>query len=177
MLDAGSCACSLAVHLLIVGDCWFMMPACHACTWGPLLGGARCGFGRACATRMQVGLEQPLPGGRGFRRVAGSPRWGPVRAHPGYPWHMPPHLFTHLFTPFALLLVLVRIPDPLVCACVPAFSQLTLSSPPALPCPTTGVPLKRMVAGVAMGLILEPDGRFVVLTDILGSGEWGSASP
>ncbi|KAL4853937.1 Polyribonucleotide nucleotidyltransferase [Chlorella vulgaris] len=32
-----------------------------------------------------------------------------------------------------------------------------------------GVPLKRMVAGVAMGLILEADGRFVVLTDILGS--------
>ncbi|KAL4447781.1 hypothetical protein ABPG75_005000 [Micractinium tetrahymenae] len=32
-----------------------------------------------------------------------------------------------------------------------------------------GVPLKRMVAGVAMGLILESDGRFVVLTDILGS--------
>jgi polyribonucleotide nucleotidyltransferase len=27
-----------------------------------------------------------------------------------------------------------------------------------------------MVAGVAMGLILEGDGRFVVLTDILGSG-------
>ena len=26
-----------------------------------------------------------------------------------------------------------------------------------------GVPLKRMVAGVAMGLILESDGRFVVL--------------
>jgi len=33
----------------------------------------------------------------------------------------------------------------------------------------TGVPITRMVAGVAMGLILEPDGRFVVLTDILGS--------
>ncbi|PSC72537.1 putative polyribonucleotide nucleotidyltransferase chloroplastic [Micractinium conductrix] len=32
-----------------------------------------------------------------------------------------------------------------------------------------GVPLKRMVAGVAMGLILEEDGRFAVLTDILGS--------
>jgi len=32
-----------------------------------------------------------------------------------------------------------------------------------------GVPMKDMVAGVAMGLILEPDGSFVVLTDILGS--------
>ena len=31
-----------------------------------------------------------------------------------------------------------------------------------------GVPLKRAVAGVAMGLILESDGRFAVLTDILG---------
>lgn len=29
--------------------------------------------------------------------------------------------------------------------------------------------MKRMVAGVAMGLILEPDGQFQVLTDILGS--------
>lgn len=32
-----------------------------------------------------------------------------------------------------------------------------------------GVPIKAMVAGVAMGLILEPDGSFTVLTDILGS--------
>jgi hypothetical protein len=32
-----------------------------------------------------------------------------------------------------------------------------------------GVPLKTEVAGVAMGLILEEDGRFVILTDILGS--------
>lgn len=32
-----------------------------------------------------------------------------------------------------------------------------------------GVPVKDMVAGVAMGLILEPNGEFVVLTDILGS--------
>ncbi|KAK9829222.1 hypothetical protein WJX72_004572 [[Myrmecia] bisecta] len=32
-----------------------------------------------------------------------------------------------------------------------------------------GVPIKRPVAGVAMGLVLEPDGSFVVLTDILGS--------
>jgi len=31
-----------------------------------------------------------------------------------------------------------------------------------------GVPLKAPVAGVAMGLILENDGRFAVLTDILG---------
>ncbi|SES70105.1 polyribonucleotide nucleotidyltransferase [Oceanicella actignis] len=31
-----------------------------------------------------------------------------------------------------------------------------------------GVPLKAPVAGVAMGLILEQDGRFAVLTDILG---------
>ena len=30
-----------------------------------------------------------------------------------------------------------------------------------------------MVAGVAMGLILEGDGRFQVLTDILGSGAGG----
>jgi hypothetical protein len=33
----------------------------------------------------------------------------------------------------------------------------------------SGVPLKTEVAGVAMGLILEEDGRFVILTDILGS--------
>ena len=32
-----------------------------------------------------------------------------------------------------------------------------------------GVPVKRMVAGVAMGLILEEGGNFQVLTDILGS--------
>ena len=32
-----------------------------------------------------------------------------------------------------------------------------------------GVPLKRMVAGVAMGLILEPSGDFCVLSDILGA--------
>ncbi|OYX34494.1 MAG: polyribonucleotide nucleotidyltransferase [Caulobacterales bacterium 32-69-10] len=31
-----------------------------------------------------------------------------------------------------------------------------------------GVPLKRPVSGVAMGLILEPDGQFAILTDILG---------
>ena len=31
-----------------------------------------------------------------------------------------------------------------------------------------GVPIKAPVAGAAMGLISEPDGRFVVLTDILG---------
>ncbi len=31
-----------------------------------------------------------------------------------------------------------------------------------------GVPIKAAVAGAAMGLISEPDGRFVVLTDILG---------
>ena len=31
------------------------------------------------------------------------------------------------------------------------------------------MPLKRPIAGVAMGLILQPDGRFCVLTDILGS--------
>lgn len=31
------------------------------------------------------------------------------------------------------------------------------------------MPLTTPVAGVAMGLILEPDGRFTVLTDILGS--------
>jgi len=31
-----------------------------------------------------------------------------------------------------------------------------------------GVPIKAPVAGAAMGLITEPDGKFVVLTDILG---------
>ena len=31
------------------------------------------------------------------------------------------------------------------------------------------MPLRRTIAGVAMGLVLEPDGRFAVLTDILGS--------
>ncbi|HTI68091.1 MAG TPA: polyribonucleotide nucleotidyltransferase [Caulobacteraceae bacterium] len=31
-----------------------------------------------------------------------------------------------------------------------------------------GVPLKKPVSGVAMGLILEPDGAFAILTDILG---------
>ena len=31
-----------------------------------------------------------------------------------------------------------------------------------------GVPLKSPVAGVAMGLILEEDGSYAVLTDILG---------
>jgi polyribonucleotide nucleotidyltransferase len=31
-----------------------------------------------------------------------------------------------------------------------------------------GVPIKAPVAGAAMGLVLEPDGTFVVLTDILG---------
>ena len=34
---------------------------------------------------------------------------------------------------------------------------------------SAGVPLKAAVAGIAMGLILEQDGRFVILTDILGS--------
>lgn len=32
-----------------------------------------------------------------------------------------------------------------------------------------GVPVARPVAGVAMGLILEPSGQFQILTDILGS--------
>ena len=31
------------------------------------------------------------------------------------------------------------------------------------------MPVKRPVAGVAMGLILTPDGRHKILTDILGS--------
>jgi DNA polymerase III epsilon subunit family exonuclease len=31
-----------------------------------------------------------------------------------------------------------------------------------------GVPIKAPVAGAAMGLVLEPDGRFAILTDILG---------
>lgn len=34
---------------------------------------------------------------------------------------------------------------------------------------SAGVPVKRAVAGVAMGLILEPSGDFQILTDILGS--------
>ena len=33
----------------------------------------------------------------------------------------------------------------------------------------SGVPIKRMVAGIDMGLVLEEDGKFQVLTDILGS--------
>lgn len=32
-----------------------------------------------------------------------------------------------------------------------------------------GVPLSAPVAGIAMGLILEPDGSYVVLSDILGA--------
>jgi polyribonucleotide nucleotidyltransferase len=32
-----------------------------------------------------------------------------------------------------------------------------------------GVPLSNPVAGIAMGLILEPDGSYVVLSDILGA--------
>ncbi len=32
-----------------------------------------------------------------------------------------------------------------------------------------GVPVTRPVAGVAMGLMLEQDGQFKILTDILGS--------
>src|SRR5436189_5602554 len=32
-----------------------------------------------------------------------------------------------------------------------------------------GVPISSPVAGAAMGLISEPDGRFTVLTDILGT--------
>lgn len=35
--------------------------------------------------------------------------------------------------------------------------------------PPSGVPVLRPVAGIAMGLILERDGRFSVLSDILGS--------
>ncbi len=42
--------------------------------------------------------------------------------------------------------------------------------------PLPGVPLKRMVAGVAMGLILGDNGNFTVLTDILGSGESSNAN-
>ena len=41
--------------------------------------------------------------------------------------------------------------------------------PPTSTRPPPGVPLARPVAGVAMGLVLEPDGSHVVLTDILGS--------
>ena len=32
-----------------------------------------------------------------------------------------------------------------------------------------GVPIKRQVVGVAMGLVLAEDGRYKILTDILGS--------
>lgn len=39
--------------------------------------------------------------------------------------------------------------------------------PPAVS--LVGVPVTRPVAGIAMGLILERDGRFSVLSDILGS--------
>jgi hypothetical protein len=42
---------------------------------------------------------------------------------------------------------------------------------PCLRCARTGVPLSQPVAGIAMGLVLEPNGQFAVLTDILGSGE------
>ena len=90
---------------------------------------------------------------------------------------MPPHLFTSLCAAFDFSSC-SQITYVCACACIlSADTSLALLPCPALPCPTTGVPLKRMVAGVAMGLILEPDGRFVVLTDILGSGEWGSVSP
>lgn len=34
---------------------------------------------------------------------------------------------------------------------------------------TAGVPIKKQVAGVAMGLILNEDGSYRILTDILGS--------
>lgn len=36
-------------------------------------------------------------------------------------------------------------------------------------CVAAGVPLSAPVAGIAMGLILEPDGSYVVLSDILGA--------
>jgi polyribonucleotide nucleotidyltransferase len=36
-------------------------------------------------------------------------------------------------------------------------------------CYFAGVPLTDPVAGIAMGLILEPDGSYVVLSDIQGS--------
>lgn len=36
-------------------------------------------------------------------------------------------------------------------------------------CWRAGVPLSAPVAGIAMGLILEPDGSYVVLSDILGA--------
>ena len=31
-----------------------------------------------------------------------------------------------------------------------------------------GVPIKETVAGIAMGLILNPDGKYAILTDIQG---------
>jgi len=139
--------------------------------------------------------------------VAGSPA-RPVHAHPGYPCHISypccPPLYCYAYAP--LLSHRNRLPRlhalaafapaapcrglhraPLHHPFVPPMHLPTLPAPapsPALPrCPSTclrgaGVPLRRMVAGVAMGLILEPDGRFVVLTDILGSGEWaGGGGP
>ena len=47
--------------------------------------------------------------------------------------------------------------------------DLTLAQNQSWPWRHAGVPMKRPIAGVAMGLILQPDGRFCVLTDILGS--------
>ena len=57
----------------------------------------------------------------------------------------------------------------------PLSSDRSLPSPPHQVCGgclammDAGVPITRPVAGIAMGLILEPDGRFSVLSDILGS--------
>lgn len=56
---------------------------------------------------------------------------------------------------------------PALAACLLAHIQRLLSV--TLPFSCTGVPIKRPIAGIAMGLILEPDGRFAVLSDILGS--------
>lgn len=47
----------------------------------------------------------------------------------------------------------------------PTYRQLT--NVRSIPCPI--YPLREPVAGIAMGLILEPNGEFTVLSDILGS--------
>ena len=47
-----------------------------------------------------------------------------------------------------------------------SLSGLEAPQPPPV---LAGVPIKREVAGVAMGLILTKDGRYKILTDILGS--------
>ena len=58
----------------------------------------------------------------------------------------------------------------LVCECVTSNGSTSMASTcgSTLALMDAGVPIKAPVAGAAMGLITEPDGKFVVLTDILG---------